>query len=310
MLERISGEGVTAFYRDTETGVFERHFEIDTGKGGEPVNIVQITDVHFNLCDEVDEGDEELMRTKQCRHWNANGASAVSAQKAMAAAKGADQIIVTGDTLDYLSHGARVMTEKYIWGADPNAIIVVGGHDYTKEMQTGVPNVLPVEERLAMLQSFWRHDIYYVSKTLGDKVTAVCMFDNGYYPECVVEPFLRDIADARANGRVVLIFQHEPISTFKPEDRELKAIRVYPHESLDYYGEKGCLEKEWDDSTNAVIHAIRTNSDVIRGIFVGHHHSAFYSEVLCEDGSVIPQLTLEGNCYDNHAGHLMRITVR
>ena len=310
MLEHICGEGATEIFRDTETGVFERHFEADSGKGGAPVKIVQITDVHFNLCDEADEGDEELMHTKQCRHWNADGASAVSAQHAMAAAKGADQIIVTGDTLDYLSHGARVMTEKYIWGADPDALICIGGHDYTKEMQTGVKDYLPAEERLALVQSFWRHDIHYVSRTLGDKVTVVCMNDNGRYPDCAVEPFLRDLADARANKRIVLIFQHEPICTYNPADTAVDAIRVYDPKVHDFWHDKGCPELEWDDATNTVMHAIRANPDVIRGVFCGHSHSAFYAEILCEDGSVIPQHVLEGNCYDRHAGHLMRITVK
>ena len=36
-------------------------------------------DAEFDVTYEADEGDEELMHTKQCRHWNADGASAVSA---------------------------------------------------------------------------------------------------------------------------------------------------------------------------------------------------------------------------------------
>ena len=310
MLEHFDGAGVAEIFVNTETGVHERFCEFDTGKGGEPVRIVQITDVHFNLCDEQDMRDEELARTFEHRHWLANGASAVSAERAMNAAKGADQIIVTGDTLDYLSHGAQVMTEKYIWGVDPDALICLGGHDYTKEMQTGVPNTLPAEERLAMCASFWRHDIHYTSRTLGDKVTVVCVNNNGAYPACAVEPFLADIADARKNGRIILIFGHEPISTFNPADRAVSPIHRYDPYELDYYAYKGCPEKEWDEPTTAFINAIRENADVVKGIFCGHEHSAYYTEVIAADGTKIPQHVLEGNPYDNHSGHIMRITVK
>ena len=53
------------------------------------------------------------------------------------------------------------------------------------------------------------------------------------------------------------------------------------------------------------------NADVIRGIFCGHWHSDFYTEILAEtpDGkkTVIPQYVLTGNMYDK--GHALIITV-
>ena len=57
------------------------------------------------------------------------------------------------------------------------------------------------------------------------------------------------------------------------------------------------------------------NPDVIKGIFNGHMHSDFYSEIWSKnaDGSdnpdvVIPQYTLTGSAYET--GHALRITIK
>ena len=63
---------------------------------------------------------------------------------------------------------------------------------------------------------------------------------------------------------------------------------------------------------------ITSSADVIRGIFVGHMHSAFWMEVKAHyiDAAghrveaSIPQPVLEGNPYDSGCGHIMRIYVK
>jgi len=303
-----------------DTGVHFREFTVDTGKGGEVIEIDQITDVHFNYCNEKDLENEELAYTVQCRKWLANASSVPACDKAMEAAKYADLVMVTGDTLDYLSEGAIELTYRHIWDVDPDALIPLGGHDVTRQMQTGKPNVDPVEARYAVVEAAWKHDVYYESRTLGDKVIAVAL-DNGqsrYFP-CQLEKLQADIARARENGMVVLLFQHEPISTGRPEDRELYAFRRYDPEFYDHYSHLiGGPDRARDEATDRMYELITSSADVIRGIFVGHMHSAFWTEVKAHytDAAgnrvetTIPQPVLEGNPYDSGCGHIMRIYVK
>lgn len=303
-----------------ESGVHVRTQHIDSKKGGEPIEICMIADVHFNYCDEVDEGNEELMGTKQCRKWLANASSVPAIEKAMEVAGFFDQTIVAGDTLDYLSHGAMELTKKHIWGVDPEALICLGGHDVTRQMQTGKPDQTSLESRRAILEKEWAHDIYYVSRVLGDKVMVVVL-DNGAmgYQECQAEKLAADLERARRENLIILVFQHEQISTRKEEDCTLKAVKVYDGDNRDFCRKAlgGCEYRVQNEVTDRVYHMIVDNADIVRGVFCGHMHSAYYCEIagtyLDEQGvrqeKAIPQVVLEANPYDGNAGHILLITV-
>jgi hypothetical protein len=104
----------TCIYRLKGSGVHFHEHIIDSGKGGEAVEITQITDVHFNICDDMDRADPELAYTEQCRKWLAGGVSKKGIEKAMEFASFTDQTVITGDTLDYLSHGSLEMMKEYL----------------------------------------------------------------------------------------------------------------------------------------------------------------------------------------------------
>ena len=309
----------TYIYRMKQSGVHVREHKIDTGRGGDAVEIVQITDVHFNAFDEIDEQNEELMLTKVGRLWLRNAESVAGIQRAMEYARYADQIVITGDTLDFLSHAAMELTRKYIWDVDPDALITLGGHDVTRSMQSVQPDQTSLASRQKILEDFWKHDIYYESRLVGDKALVVAL-DNGCgcYWDVQVPKLKADIERARQNGYAVLIFQHEPIATGRPEDDELPAIRVYDPETWDSSRAIGSPQRQSGAATNEVVRLIKENADVVRGIYCGHQHSAFYCEVLgsCPgaDGgkrdAVIPQYILEGNPYDGQCGHVLKITVK
>jgi hypothetical protein len=59
---------------------------------------------------------------------------------------------------------------------------------------------------------------------------------------------------------------------------------------------------------------IRQSADVIKGVFCGHRHSDFYTEILGIDQNgapnqkVIPQYILTATVYDDR-GHMMKITI-
>lgn len=327
MGERISKTTITGSERDLNTwmyrleanGLMVRETVIDSGKNDNTVvEIVQLSDLHINYVNEKDLQDEELAYTSQCRLWNANGACVPAIEKAMKYAAKYDQTIVTGDTLDYLSEGAIELMQKCIWDVDPEALIALGGHDQVKQMQTKLPEKTPLEERRAILGRSWKHDISYTSKVIKDKVLAIVM-DNGnhgYYEE-QVDKLARDIVLAREKKYVVLVFQHEPICTGYPEDCEKQAFRVYAHENYNFYN--NCIGNDLseDSPTTRVYKLLTENADVIRGIFCGHIHSAFYTEIkgsyIDENGIKkfrnIPQPILTPSAYDDYAGHVMKITV-
>lgn len=307
-------------YRLASSGHTICDIEIDTKKGGEPVTIGMCTDLHFNLCTKEDALDPEVNYTEQCRMWLANGKSIPQACKSLEALDYCDAGVVTGDILDYLSYGAIELTKRLIIKKYPDYLLAPGGHDITKQMQTGIPDQLPLEERVAILKEFWPHDLHYVSKEVGDKAIIVAI-DNGQskYLDCQIEKLAADIEKARREEKVVLIFQHEPISTGNPEHRSVLAtIKASgASEYANFYTYPPFKDDETcDESTRTVYRMICDNADVVRGVFAGHWHSQFYAEIngsYMKDGerieATIPHYAIYGNPYFE-CGYIARITVK
>ena len=310
----------TWIYRDIKSGVFVREAHIKSVVPTEKkTEIVQITDVHLNYTDADDEADEEVMYTKQCRIWNADGVSVKALVNAMEYAKGCDRIVITGDTLDYLTKGSMKLMQKYIWDVDPECIVTLGGHDITKQMQTRRKDKLTLSQRQAIVQEFWKHDIFYSSELLNDNVMII-QLDNscGCYWESQILKLEKDLSTAREKGYTVLIFQHEAISTGRKEDKEYKSFYVWADcaDTENFYD--NCIGGEnSDEPSMAVYKLITENADIIRGLFCGHYHTSFYMEVegsyLDKDGirkrKTIPQYVLECNVYEGYTGHVLKITV-
>ena len=295
--------------------------ELDLGLGEEPTEIAQISDIHFNYCLPEKEEDEEVNNSRLHRIWLANGSSVSSALAAMDAASYCDQTVVTGDTVDYLSKGALELTVKHIFERDPSVICTLGGHDITKQMQTGQPNKLSVDERLDIIRSAWIHDIFYYSRDVGSKVIAVGL-DNGqgiFHP-MQVEKLKADICRARNEGKIILIFQHEPLSTGKPEDNNVPSLLDYANYKSAYNFYDGaimCAPEKLNGATAELYSLICENADVIRAVFNGHLHAVFYTEIKASykdaDGNAvsatIPQYTATANAYFKN-GIITRIIVK
>lgn len=311
----------TWIYRLNDTGVYVHEARIDSvTPNREKTTIVQITDVHLNDTNRDDEYDEEVMYTKQCRHWNADGVSVAALKKAMDYAKDYDRTVITGDTLDYLSCGAMELMQKYIWDADPECIAALGGHEMTKQMETNLPDKLPLAKRQAILEKFWKHDMYYYSEVLHDNVMII-QLDNGChrYWDFQIPKLIADLKKARANGYTVLVFQHEPVCTGRPEDAEYPSYYVWADctSTRNFYDKCIGYEPKSDEATMKVYKLITESADIVRGIFCGHYHTCFYMEI---EGSytdksgethrkTIPQYLLECNVYDGYPGHVLKITV-
>ena len=314
----IEGSGADPrrhIFRLENEGIMFRTAHFDTEKGGDPIEILHTTDLHLNCLDAVDciERRPCILSTREFRLGYRDGSTVPNTVRTMALSKFFDQTVVTGDTLDYITHGTFDLTKRLVWDVCPDAFVTIGGHDITRVMQGKVPDDTTLESRYALLSENWRHDIHYVSRVLGDKVRVVAV-NNGQsrFFSHQTERLRADISDARARGHIVLLFWHEPICTRNPNEVDVVPIRVNDGSGTrdfchSFIGKDGQTCAESLEFYNLVTH----NADVIRGIFCGHWHSDFYTEILAEtpDGkkTVIPQYVLTGNMYDK--GHALIITV-
>ncbi len=284
----------------------------------EPVNIVSTSDTHFNLVNELDEEEKNpsVMSTKIYRTWLANGVSVTPVKKVMDYAKYADQMVVCGDILDYLSHGCKQLTIENLFRVDTDILACLGNHDTTRVMQGKVSDPTSYDSRLDFIKEFWIHDVRYESKVLKDKVMCVVV-DNGsskFWDE-QVEKLKADIEKARENDYIILVFFHIPISTRNPEDSAVYPITgntADPENFADMLGKTGTT-----GATGEFYELLTTNGDIVRGVFNGHVHNDYYTEILATyiDGNgnvvntTIPQYTGTATVYDN-TGHIFNITVK
>lgn len=294
-------------------GLMLRYAEFRANVPGEPVEILQITDMHLNALNERDlsEHNPVIESTYQHRFWCRDKESLPNAERAMALSAFADQTVVTGDTLDYLTWGTLDLVQTCIWDVDPDAIVTLGGHDTVRRMQGEVEDPTTLDSRFVILQRAWKHNVFYSSKVLARRVMLI-QLDNGNigYDEHQYRKLSADLALAREKDLIALVFQHEPICTRNPLEHRVCPIRANDDSgSWDF-----CSDFIGSDSrpdSSGVYDLIRSSADVIKGIFCGHRHCDAYTELQASDHgqpAVIPQYILTGCPYD--CGHAFWITVR
>lgn len=307
-----------------KNGLYVRDVVIDGGIG-EEVYIAHISDIHLNYCNQkdFDEANPVLMSTYENRVWCANGETVPKLQRALEFLEATDQLVVNGDTLDYISYGTMELMDKELWDKCPDVIATVGGHEVVRQMQGEISDPQPYEERVEIIKNYWRHDIYYISKVVKDKVMVIGMFnDLAKLNEYQKQKLENDINLAREKGYVVLIFMHEPIATHNPlyknctEDMVMLAgdISPFPVDFCDcalhrhnFVGGVHC-----DEITNSVYDVIVNNADIIKGVFTAHWHNDMHVDIVAKtsDGkdATIPQYVNTALAYDD--GHVMRILVK
>lgn len=301
-------------YKLGENGISVRDVVIDLGLDNQ-LEIVQLSDMHFNYLNATDYKvkNPTVLSTNDVRTFGKNASSVVKARKALDFARTADAVVLTGDTIDYLSYGGIELLYKEIWDVIPDAMVTMGNHEYLQRMQGVMPESLSAERRWEILRSVWKHDIDYTSKVVGGKVMLI-QLNNGegkFYAsqKAMLEA---DIALARANGYAVLAFMHEPISTGNASDTNITAIRKDDGSASGNYYSGQVGGPNADAATKAICDIIAANGDIIKGVFNGHQHADYYSEILAKTASgadtIIPQYTLSGCIYGN--GNALKITVK
>lgn len=298
-------------------GPYIRDVNIKGNKPGtDPVEIIHVTDIHFNKMNEKDfeEANPVLMSTYEHRKWLANGASIPYARSVINYSRYADQLVFTGDILDYMSHGCKQLTLENLFWKDIDMMATLGNHESAQVVEGKVPEKYSYAEKIPFLKEFWPNDTEYASKVVKDKVMCVAL-DNGLvkYWDKQVELLKADIEKARRNGWIILIFQHIPVTTGNPADVEIMPItnnkNAKPENIYDNMGRA-------EGATKELYELITTNADVIKGIFCGHEHVDLYTEVLAsytdENGNkvdtVIPQYVQTSTTYGG-TGCVIKITV-
>ena len=324
IIESLKPEDPVKFYKLLKSGQMVCEIEMDLGAGEDSVEIAQIADCHINYINGKDMIDDETPYTHECRKAFRDGQMVPQTIAALEACSYSDATVVTGDILDYMTWGTLDAVEMIFPEKYPDIMMTIGWHDMTKQMQTRRPNRTPEEERLARLQAIWPHSIHYYSRDIGKKIIAVCM-GNAHvcYTEYFSDKLLADIERARNEGKYILVFQHEPFSTRKESDREITPS----YTNTGGYGvlrnffdaDKQMASPKDDVAVTAKIYdIIRSNADVIKGLFAGHYHNQFYTEIPAwyeKDGerveTFIPQhvahIVRNGK---NGMGYLVRIIVK
>ena len=309
-------------YRTAENGVTVRNIVIPTEKGGDDIEILQLSDLHFNFFDQRDleEANPALMSTYEYRKWLAGGAAVSKVVKCLEHCKSVDMIVITGDILDSLSHGNVTLAKEYIFEPYAGRVMAsLGNHEISRRVQGTVKDSSTLESRLEIVSANWCNDIYYSSKILGDKVMLIQMDNASQYDEKQlsfwdhqIEPLSRDLALARKNGYVVLLFFHCNLSSGNPKDASVHVdmLGAKNNEYCDFYNYYAKPESE--GAEGVIYNLIVNNGDIIKGCFCGHHHGDFYTEILAKtpDGNdtVIPQYSMIGSIYGE--GHVLKITVK
>ncbi len=299
-------------------GVTVREVFIETDSAdSESVEIFQLSHLHFNYCNKEDfeEANPSILASYNGRQWLKDGESVSNAVKALEYASQGDAIVITGDVIDFMSHGAVELAQKYIWDPYPKAFVALDNHDMERRCQDNPPTPDPTsyKSRYDFLQENWNHNVYYSSRVIKDKVMII-QLDNGTtkFWDSQIEPLTNDLAEARENGYTVLLFYHIPLCTNNPAEKDLYPIRK--NDTFNYnFCDTGVGSSDTTHSaTLSVYDIITNNADIIKGTFCGHFHSDYKTEIIAKnaDGTsnVIPQWVLTGNPYDS--GHVLKITVK
>lgn len=318
-----SDDNVAMTFNQLDNGLVVRDVKI-TGLGNseETTTIVQISDPHFNYSNEDDiaEGNPSTMSTWANRGLNKlesgipnqsiyNFANSLEYAEAYG-----DKTVITGDVLDYISNGTLALMKRYINKPYSDALVTLGNHDPVRVMglPTDVPDASTVTSRYNLLQENWNNKVYYTSEMVSDDVMII-QLDNGQnkFWASQVDPLTKDLAEARANNYTVLLFMHIPLVTGDSNDTNIEALIATDDTSLDFY-DGNIIKPSTGGDTQTVYNLITSYGDVIKGIFTGHTHSDFYTEVHATDSegndTYIPQYVLTANFYGK--GHVLKINVK
>lgn len=319
----------TYIYKLADSGLMVREMVVDSGLGGDPVEIVQLSDTHINYMNarDFEEANPTLLSTYKNRTWLKDASSVPTMRKVLDYASRADQIVVTGDVIDYLSRGAIDVMWKEIWNFFPGTLCANGNHDTYQKLGT-VGDIYDYNYRYNWISSEWKNNFDYTSTVIKNKAMVI-QLNNGQsrFEASQIKPLTKDLAYAREKGYPVFVFCHIPIYTNNPNEADVDWLRFddwgngNTPRHMDFcnnINNPGGLivgrpsDKGTGSATEQVYNLITNNGDIIKGVFNGHMHNDYYTEIMAKTASgedtVIPQYTMTASIYED--GRAIKITVK
>lgn len=305
-------------YQLLSTGVMVRRIYVDSFKGGNEYDITLLCDTHLNNINikDFEEKHPSVISTIEYRKGFREPKTFDNLSTIMEYVPLFDKLIINGDVIDYLTWGALEYVQSYIYDKCPDALLTVGGHDRTRVMQGKVDDPTSLESRYEILKTVWKNDLFYHSEVVDDKAMLVLLNNAEHtYFDFQIEKLRADIEKARKENLVMLIFQHEPISTYNPAEKGVKTIWKSGAGWMRNFCDGYMGNDESDDVTKEMYKVITENADVIRAIFAAHLHEDYNTEIIAsymENGekhsAVIPQYVTAAT--PNQKGHMTIVTIK
>lgn len=320
-----SADKTTWMYRVNSSGLYVREADIVMGNGDNVIEFAQLSDFHLMAVTDDEYANDEVLKKTYDARKTAFKNYKENAIRAMEFANMYDKTVITGDVIDFLSVGSLEMLKEVLGNSD--AKIAMGNHEFRKKWYDDYEDdPTTLADRYAMTQEYWPNNIHYYSEVIDEKVMYIIM-NNGagsnyekYYAEefeyngtiGTMDAFLAaDIATAKEKGYGILIFQHTPINTGDSNDNSVAQLTGSgtPGNYTSFVGSSS------EGVDGAVYNLITSNAAVIKGVFNGHMHGHYYTEINAKNSetdteynAVIPQYTLTCNAYGE--GSALKITVK
>ena len=294
--------------------MYWRYVTVKANKKGNTVNIFHTSDYHIVSTNEEDLKNPVTASVFEKHSMSKNGMGKTQFNEMLKFTSFFDFTVSTGDNVDYMHLGALEFFKQTIFKLE-NAFFCLGNHDADRTNGGSVADTSTRESRYEVLAKYWPHDLDYSSKVIKDTVMII-QLDNSpskYYGEQATK-LAADIEKARKGNLTVLIFQHKPLGV-----NDVKQSNVYPIDggSPENFQKAhiGGSKYTADAVTQKVYDLITQNADVVRGVFCGHVHDDFYTEI---HGSytknnqkvdaIIPQYVVDALHQEN--GTALAITVK
>ncbi len=311
-------------YRIKENGLIVRRVFIKTGKEPEIKHILLLSDTHLSTWNirDFEEKNPCILECIDKRRSTFRREDALeNTERIMDIAHLFDKVIVAGDVIDYLTWGAVDYIHRFIYDKAPDATVLLGSHDVTRVMGHTLPDPTTLSSREDIIRTVIKTDIYYHSEIIGSSTLFISL-NNGQscYTEDQAVKLGKDIQRAREENLDILIFQHEPICTHNPKEKEITPLytsstgswKTGTRNFCDFTKRIGGSDS--DETTMKVYRLITENADKIKAVFCGHWHNTAYTEIVgsfVENGvkkeKIIPQYVGNAAAYDK--GHITVITV-
>ena len=300
-------------YRLCDTGQILCEISISAGLKCR-VEIAAIADPHICKADAVDEQDEELRLTRRRRFYHVyNGASVRAVENCLEVCRHFPQTVVLGDVIDYCSHGALTLAQQCLFEAEDAPLCIPGNHEYRKQMDTGLPEKTPNEEKARLLEQFWPNDLHFAKRQVAEDLILLGL-DNGtghFWPG-TLDWLRQELRRAEERGCKVLILQHIAFRTANSHGETSLADWGFETQRQDFSQGDGALcGAAQDVQDQQILDLIAGKPDTVKAVITGHYHSLFRTVLQDSAGAptAIPQFSLAAPIFVGFCGlvHILKV---